>query len=43
MRTFAAVCRRLDNHWFGDLIALACLFGLIPLVLILGAALGGVQ
>lgn len=43
MRTFAAVCRRLDDHWVGDLIGVVCLFSLIPAVLFLGVILGAVQ
>ena len=38
MRTFLAVCRRLDDHWAIDLIGVAVLFGLIPLVLSFGGA-----
>lgn len=39
MRKLLAACRRLDDHWAGDLIAAACLFGLIPLTLFLGSLL----
>jgi hypothetical protein len=41
MRRFLAVCRRLDDHWVGDVIGVVFLFSLIPAVLFLGALFGG--
>lgn len=41
MRAFLTACRRLDDHWLGDLIGVVCLFALIPLVLALGVMLEG--
>ena len=43
MRKLFAVCRRLDDHWVGDLIGVVLLFALIPLALFLGVVLGGGQ
>lgn len=39
MRKFLDVCRRLEEHWAGDLIGLACLMALVPLVLFIGTLL----
>lgn len=41
MRKLFAACKRLDDHWLGDLIGVACLFGLVPLTLFIGSILGG--
>lgn len=41
MRKFIAVCRRLDDHWVGDVIGVAFLMALVPLVLFLGSVLEG--
>jgi len=41
MRKFLAVCRRLDDHWVGDVIGVVFLFGLIPAVLFFGPVLIG--
>lgn len=38
MRAFFAACRRLHDIWALDLIGVAVLFGLIPLILSLGGA-----
>ena len=43
MRKLLAACRRLDDHWVGDVIGVVCLFGLIPLVLFVGYVLKGGQ
>ena len=39
MRRFVRVLRALDDHWLGDLIAAACLFGSLWLALMAGAVL----
>lgn len=39
MRTILAACRRLDEHWVGDLIAALCLFALGYAALLLGYVL----
>ena len=39
MRKLFAACKRLDDHWLGDLIAVALLFGLVPLTLFIGSIL----
>lgn len=41
MRKLLAACRRLDESWHGDVIALFFLVLLVPAVLILGALLDG--
>jgi len=41
MRKLLAVCRRLDDHWVGDVIGVVFLFGLIPIVLFIGSLLEG--
>lgn len=41
MRKLLAACRRLDDHWVGDVIGVVFLFGLIPLVLFIGYFLNG--
>lgn len=41
MRKFFAACRRLDEHWVGDVIGVVCLFCSIPLVLFIGTLIGG--
>ncbi len=41
MQKFLSACRRLDDHWAGDLIGAIALFGLIPLVLFIGTLLHG--
>lgn len=43
MRRVMTALRRLDDHWLGDVIAAACLFGTVPVVLFLGAVLGPAQ
>ena len=41
MRKLLAACRRLEDHWAGDVIGVVFLFGLIPLVLFIGHVLEG--
>lgn len=41
MRKILAACRRLDDHWVGDVIGVVFLFSLIPAVLALGVLFGG--
>lgn len=41
MRKLFAACRRLDDHWVGDVIGVIFLMALVPLVLFLGAILDG--
>jgi hypothetical protein len=41
MRKFLAVCRRLDDHWAGDVLGVLCLFGLLPLVMFFGPLVFG--
>lgn len=41
MRKLLDACRRLDDHWAGDILGVVCLFGLIPAVLFLGPILFG--
>ena len=41
MRKFLDVCRRLDEDWLGDVIALFFLIMLVPLVLFIGTLLDG--
>ncbi len=41
MRKFLAACRRLDDHWVGDVIGAIFLFSLIPAVLFFGPVLFG--
>lgn len=43
MRNLRAACRRLDDHWVGDLIGVLCLFGLGYAALLLGYVLEPVQ
>lgn len=43
MRKLLVACRRLDDHWVGDVIGVVCLFGLIPLTLFVGHVLNGGQ
>ncbi len=43
MRKLLAACRRLDDHWVGDLIGVVFLFALIPLVLFLSVILEGAK
>jgi hypothetical protein len=39
MHKLHAACRRLDDHWVGDLIGVICLFGLGYAALLLGHVL----
>ena len=39
MTRFIRALRALDDHWLGDLIGAACLFGIFYLVLVAGAVL----
>lgn len=41
MRKLFAACKRLDDHWLGDLIAVALLSSLVPLTLFIGSVLDG--
>jgi len=41
MRKLFAACKRLDDHWLGDVIAVAFLFALVPLALFIGSILDG--
>ena len=43
MRNLRAACRRLDDHWVGDLTGVLCLFGLGYAALLLGYVLEPVQ
>lgn len=40
MKTLIRALRALENHWLGDVVAGACLFGMLWLVLVAGAVLG---
>lgn len=40
MRKFLAACRRLDDHWIGDLIGLVGLFAIVPLILFAAQIMG---
>jgi|GEM_PF-6987328 len=41
MRKLLSACRRLDDHWVGDVIGVVILFSLIPLVLFIGTFFHG--
>lgn len=41
MRKLLSACRRLDDHWVGDVLGVVFLFSLIPLVLFIGTFFGG--
>lgn len=41
MRKLLDVCRRLEDHWAGDIIGVAFLFALIPSVLFFGPIIFG--
>lgn len=41
MRKLLSACRRLDDHWLGDVLGVVFLFGLIPFVLFVGTFFDG--